>query len=72
MPASASTASAATDPTTVVYDNGSGLVWGFVFRDADNQSRFYTVNTGSSAAAAAATDAAVAFGRRSMPAAPKE
>jgi hypothetical protein len=42
---------AATDPTALTYNPGSGPLWGFVFRNADNQSRLYNVDPGTLATA---------------------
>ncbi|MCO5993661.1 hypothetical protein [Actinoallomurus rhizosphaericola] len=36
------TATYATDPTTFTYTDSNGPTWGFIVRDADNQSHVYT------------------------------
>lgn len=43
---------AATDPSIVTFTGSSGATWEFVFRNADQQNRVYTVGTQGGAAAA--------------------
>ncbi|HEY2669108.1 MAG TPA: hypothetical protein VGJ07_01900 [Rugosimonospora sp.] len=57
---------AATDPSIVTYTGSSGATWEFVFRNADQQNRIYTVSTGGSVAAAQAPR----FSHATLPRAP--
>jgi hypothetical protein len=59
---------AATDPTAFTFNQGTGLTWAFVFRNADNQSRLYTVDTSTLAIAAGIRPS---FGERAIPAPPR-
>jgi hypothetical protein len=59
---------AATDPTILSYNDGVGLRWGFLFRTADQASRFYTVET--TLAARTAQDQGPAFHANALPAPP--
>jgi hypothetical protein len=59
---------AATDPTAFTFNPGTGLTWAFVFRNADNQSRLYTVDPSALAAAAGVQPS---FADRELPIAPR-
>jgi hypothetical protein len=62
---------AATDPTAFTFNPGTGLTWAFVFRNADNQSRLYTVNTSGLNAAAATPGVRPSFTQKAIPAPPR-
>ena len=49
IPVLLGTDTAATDPTVLSFNDGIGLRWGFVFRNADQQSRLYTVDSSGTA-----------------------
>lgn len=59
---------AATDPTMLGYNDGTGLRWAFLFRTIDQVSRLYTVET--SLAALATGDQGLAFHATALPAPP--
>jgi hypothetical protein len=48
---------AGSDPTTLIYNTGAGLVWGFMFQDTFNNGRLYSTRT-------------TTFARKALPAAP--